>query len=552
MISGQRYLAETLGSCGVTHFFHVPLLLAPAIKQMPEFGVQPIAAHSEKAAAYMADGYARASGRLGVCGAQAIGAANLAAGLLDALMARSPVLALSGGGTSDTRGRNTYQEIEQPPIYARLTRFDARVEAASRLPDLLNQAMRAATGGTPGPVHLELNGFTGGVLDDEVRSPHRPDLRFAAVPAVRAPADANDVARAAALLARAERPIVVAGSGIRAGGADDALRQFVERWQLPLATSLDAAAVLPSDDPLHVGVTGNYARDDANRAVAEADLILFAASTTGSMVTGDRMVARPGTLAIQIDVDPREVGRNFPLEVGLVGDPATVLDQLAAEVPRGDRAAWLDRIASLRRRWRDAVVDDERSDAVPILPQRLCRDLFDALPDRAITVVDTGHCGAWIARHLALRAGHTLLRAAGSLGWAYPASLGAKCAQPERPVLCFTGDGGFLYHMSEMETAMRYGINTVTLVNNNNAFSQEKPVWKESEAFDENWRFAPVSYSRAAEAFGVRSYLVEKPGDIATALRSAFAERRPVVVEVMTDPEITCPRPWRPESGAAE
>lgn len=547
--TGHRYLADWLAACGVSHFFHMPLLAPPAIKAMSAIGVQPIAAHSEAAAAYMADGYARASGRLGVCGAQAIGAANLAAGLLDALMARAPVLAITGGGLPDTRERNFYQEVDQRPIFAGLTKFAARVDAVSRLPDLLNQATRAATTGAPGPVHLEIGGFMAGLLDGEVRSPHRPDRAFAVAPALRVPAAEDDVVRAAMRLKEAMRPIVIAGSGVRASRAAGAVRDFVERWHVPLVTSLDAKAILPDGHELNAGVTGNYARDTANRAVSEADLILFVGTSTGSMVTSDWRVARPGTPAIQIDIDPRELGRNFPLEVALAGDPGTVLAQLAVH-GAGDRPAeWLDRIAGLKRDWRRLAEADERSDAMPIVPQRLCRDLSDALPNGALVVVDTGHSGVWAARNLYLdRRGQGLLRAAGSLGWSYPASLGAKCATPERPVICFCGDGAFLYHLAEMETAMRYGIATVTVINNNNAYSQEKPVWSESAALDENWRFNPVNYTRVAEAFGCRAYQVERPGDLALALRSALAERVPTIVEVMTDDQITSPPPWRPEA----
>src|SRR6185437_10050111 len=188
MPTGHRYLAEALANCGIRHFFHMPLVLPDAIKEMQAIGVQPIVAHSEKAAAYMADGYARAAGRLGVCACQAIGAANLAAGVLDAFMAHSPVLALSGGGTATTRDRNNYQEIDQRPIWSGLTKMSARVENAARLPDLLGQAIRIATSGSPGPVHLELGGFTGGVLGGEVGDTPLPDPRFSTYPSVRIPA----------------------------------------------------------------------------------------------------------------------------------------------------------------------------------------------------------------------------------------------------------------------------------------------------------------------------------------------------------------------------
>ena len=286
----------------------MPLLAPQTIKRMTAIGVQAVATHSEKAAAYMADGYARASGRIGVCGAQAIGAANLAAGLLDAMMARSPVLAITGGGTPESRERNFYQEVDQRPIYAGLTKFDARVEAMSRLPDLLNQAMRVATSGAPGPVHLELVNNIGFSLDGEVSSPHRPDPAFAAAPALRPAADSRAVARAAERLAAAERPIVIAGSGIRVSRAWDALARFIEAWNIPLATSLDAKATLPDAHSLNVGVCGNYSRDTANMAVVEADFILFVGSTTGNMVTSDWLVARPGIPASRSRICPRRSG----------------------------------------------------------------------------------------------------------------------------------------------------------------------------------------------------------------------------------------------------
>jgi acetolactate synthase-1/2/3 large subunit len=497
----------------------------------------------------MADGYARASGKLGVCACQAIGAANLAAGMLDAYMAHSPILALSGGGGPGTRERNTYQEVDQRPIWAGLTKMSARVETAARLPDLLGLAMRAATTGAPGPAHLELNLFTGGVLDEPLADEAPlPDPRFARCPALRQAAPAEDVAAAAKALAEAERPIVVAGSGIRASGAQAALTAFVRRLNLPLATSLDAKAVLPESEPLSVGVVGNYSRETANMAVSEADLVIFVGTTTGNMVTAQWAAPKPGVKAIQIDVEPRELGRNYPLLAGLAGDPATVLDQLGqAAGTQPDRRAWRERIAALRREWLDAWRPVEQSDNLPIRPERLARSLSEALPDGALVVVDTGHTAIWAARHLYLdRPGHGLLRCAGSLGWAYPAALGAKCAQPDRPVVCLTGDGGFLYHLAEMETAVRYGIATVTVVNNNNGFSQERHIWDEDSAWDHNWRFAPVSYAKLAEGFGCKAYVVEKPGYIGPAIQDAISSGRPAIVEVIGDPQIGAPPPWRP------
>ncbi|QUT06981.1 thiamine pyrophosphate-binding protein [Sphingobium phenoxybenzoativorans] len=552
MYSGDQYLADAFAACGVSHFFHVPLVLPKAVKAMQAAKVNPIVVHSEKAAAYMADGYARASGRIGICGAQQIGAANLAAGLLDAYMARSPVLALTGGSSATTRDRNQYQEVDQQPIYAGLTKMTSRIDMASRLPDMLGQAMRVATTGAPGPVHLELAGFTGFVLSEPMDAAPLPDPAFALCPAVRHAAPLADIQRALDLLHKAERPVIIAGSGIRSSGAQDALKKFVRRHNLPLATSLDAKATLAESDPLSIGICGIYSREIANQAVSEADLVIFAGTTTGSMTTTGWKVPAPGVAAIQIDVDPRELGRNYPLQASLCGDPATIFEQLseaAGEQP--DRSGWLDHISTLRKDWRRAIEAVETSNALPVRPERLCRILSEELPERALLVVDTGHAAAWAARNIYLdRAGQGLLRAAGSLGWSYPAALGAKCAQPNRPVVCLTGDGAFLYHMSEMETARRYGINTVTIVSNNNGFSQEKPIWIDNPDYDHHWRFSPVNYAEAAQAFGCKAYRVERPEDLAPILRSVFRDDAPVIIEVMTDELVLHPPAWTPSEQA--
>lgn len=546
--TGYRYLAEALAHCGLDHFFHMPMILPEAIKAMHGLGVLPVVGHSEKAVAYMADGYARASGRIGVCSAQAIGSTNLAAGMLDAFMAHSPILAITGGGTADSRYRNNYQEIDQQPIWNALTKANMRVESAHRIGELMGQAMRIATTGAPGPVHLELNGFTGAVLGDDTAGIALPDPRYASTPAIRQSAPAHDIDAALKALASAARPIIIAGSGIRQSQAAEALRAFAHALRIPVATSLDAKAALPESDPLLVGCVGTYSRETANKAVAEADFILFVGTTTGSMVTANWRLPRPGVRAIQIDIDPRELGRNYPLEAGLAGDPATVLDQLRAAAPaQPDRSAWLDRIKAIKDDWQATLQSDEYSDAVPIRPERLCRDLSDVLPENAVLLVDTGHAAHWACRHIHLdKPGQMLLRPAGSLGWSYPASLGAKCGVPDRPVVCFTGDGGFLYHLCEMETAVRYGINTVTIVNANNSLSQERPAWDGNTAFDKDWRFAPVNYSDVAKSFGVRSWQVEKPADIAKAIKEALAANAPAVVEVLTDDEILAPGAWLP------
>ena len=550
--TGNRVFVEALEAYGADHFFHVPVILPGAVVEMTGRGLHPIVAHTEKAAAYMADGYARASGRIGVCGSQAIGAANLAAGLLDASMARSPVLAVTGGGTPHTRERNFYQEAEQRGFFAGVTKMSARVETASRFADLIRQAVRTAVSGQPGPTHLEIAGFWGSLGTEDAPEAPKFEPRYGVCPPCRPSGDPDHVAALARRLSAAARPIVVAGSGIRASQASAQLLAFVRRARIPVATSLDAKAAIPESEPLSAGVVGDYSRDTANMAVSEADFVLFVGTSTGSMVTRNWTVPPVGVAAAQIDIEPRELGRNYPLEMAIVGDPGAVLDQLAAAMgPAPERSAWLGRIEGLRRRWAEQAADTEASTAMPLRPERAMRELSDALPEGALVVVDTGHSAVWACRHLYLdKRGQGLLRPAGSLGWSFPASLGAKCGQPDRPVVCFTGDGGFMYHMPEMETAVRYGIRTVTVVNNNASFSQERFLWRDDAALARNWRFSPVDFAAAAGAFGCAAFRVEAPGELGAALGAALVSDRPAVIEVMSDPMVAAPPSWAPGAPA--
>ena len=526
----------------------MPVILPGAVIEMTALGLHAIVAHTEKAAAYMADGYARASGRIGVCGSQAIGAANLAAGLLDAYMARSPVLAVTGSGTSETRQRNFYQEADQRGFFGGVTKMSSRVGNAGRFADLMRLAIRAAVSGQPGPTHLEIAGFWGSLGTEEVPEAPTFEPDYGLCPPCRPSGDPDRIAALARRLDAAAQPIVVAGSGIRASRAATELLAFVQRAQIPVATSLDAKAAIPESEPLSVGVVGDYSRDTANMAVSEADFVLFIGTTTGSMVTRNWTVPAVGIAAAQIDIEPRELGRNYPLEIGVLGDPGAVLNELAAIIaPNPGRSDWLARIADLRRQWAEQAAKLEATSALPLRPERIMRELSDALPEGALVVVDTGHSAAWSCRHLYLdKRGQGLLRAAGSLGWSFPASLGAKCGQPDRPVVCFTGDGGFMYHMPEMETALRYGIRTVTVVNNNASFSQEKFLWRDEETLSRNWRFSPVDFAGAAEAFGCAAFRVERQGELAPALSAAFAADRPAVIEVKSDPMVAAPPSWAP------
>jgi acetolactate synthase-1/2/3 large subunit len=552
-ITGARFIAETLQGYGVTHVFYVDAILRKTMVDLEDLGIRRVITHSEKAAAYMADGYARVSHRPGVCMAQSVGAANLASGLQDAYLGLSPVIALTGKKPPLFQYRNAYQEVAHGPLFAPVTKYNADVATPAQLPYLLRQAFREATSGAPGPVHLDLLGHSGRPLEAaEAAQPVVAEQPFSRYPAFRpAPEDAA-VEQAAAAIAAAKRPVIVAGGGVRLSGAAAEVTALAEKLSIPVATSVNGKGTIPERHPLCVGVVGSYSARCANQVVSEADLAIYIGSHTGDQVTHNWTVPAIGTAIVQIDIDPAEIGRSYPGAIGLAGDAKVAVTKLIAALDTKANQPWLERARMLTSTWRDEIEPLRQSDAIPIRPERLCKELNDILPEDAVLVADTGYSSIWTATMVYLdHPGQTYLRAAGSLGWAFPAALGAKCAAPDRPVICFTGDGGFWYHLSELETARRHNINTVTIINNNNGLAQgindihamygERPGNPE-----ELYRFEPVSFARIAQEMGCVGIRVERPDEIAGAIRQALAAGSPTVVEVMTGLHYQAPEPWAP------
>ena len=556
LITGGKFIAEALKAYGVTHVFVAPAIAREALAEMSVLGVKSIVTHGEKAAAYMADGYARAANRPGVCFAQSVGAANLAAGLQDPYLAMSPVIAMTGRKTPMEQHKNAYQEIEHSKPFASVTKFSAFVERVEQLPYLLRQAFREATSGTPMPVHLDLQGMTANVImQTEGDLELVVEESFTRRPAFRPEASPDTVLRAAQRLSGAQRPVIVAGGGVTSSQAEQEVVELAEMLSIPVATSLNAKGAITDNHPLSVGVVGSYSRWCANRVVAEADLVIFIGSHTGSQVTNEWRIPAEGTPVIQIDIDPSELGRSYPNEVSLHGDAkATLRKLIEALEPIGGRNDWVSRAQELVKDWREEVAPRSNSGAVPIIPERLCNELTKFLPEDSLLVSDTGHAGIWTGSMVDLNhQGQGYIRCAGSLGWGLPGAIGVKCAAPDRPVVCFTGDGGLWYHIGELETAVRYNIPVVTVVNNNRGLLQNKRGDDRGYAnvdgadSSELWQFNDVDLAKVAESMGALGIRVDRPGDIQSALEQALASGRPAVVDVVTDPKDSeSPVPWAP------
>lgn len=552
--TGARFIAETFKGYGVTHVFLVMAILRKTLVELEKVGIKRILTHSEIAAAYMADGYARISEKPGICMAQSVGAANLAAGLQDPYLAHSPVIAITGRKKPVTQYRNAYQELIHGPLYDHVTKYNVNVDDIEQLPLILCQAFREATSGAPRPVHMDLLGFAGEVIEAAAISAEPVvENRYARYPAFRPQPEEALVKTAAGLLQKASRPVIVAGGGAVASGAGPEIVQLAERLSIPVATSNDAKGIIPDIHPLCIGVVGSYSCLSANQVVAEADLVFYIGSGTGDQVTHNWTVPGPRIPVIQIDINPSELGRSYRKTFGLQGDAKATVRRLLQFIkkPKGD-TEWKSRVRQIVKDWKDMIEPLRNSDDTPIRPERLCKEITNILPSNAVLVADTGYSAVWSSTMIELRyPDQRYIRAAGSLGWAFPASLGAKCAVPDKPVVCFTGDGAFWYHLSELETAKRWGIKTVTVINNNSGLGQSiigvNQAYGDSPGRREDvYGFETVNFAKIAEDIGCLGIRVESPDLISVALKEALASDKPAVVDVVTDLNCKPPIPWSP------
>jgi acetolactate synthase-1/2/3 large subunit len=358
------------------------------------------------------------------------------------------------------------------------------------------------------------------------------------------------VREAARVIEEAQRPVIVAGGGAVASSAGRDIVELAETLSIPVATSLNGKGTIVETHPLSVGIVGSYSRWCANQVVSEADLVIFIGSHTGDQVTNSWTVPRPGTPVIQIDIDPSELGRSYPNRVALLADAKVAVRRLIGAIDRRFiKKEWAQRAQHWVQGWQEEVEPLSHSNAYPILPERLCKEMREFLPSNAILVSDTGFSSVWAGTMVYLTHPEQLsIRSAGSLGWAFAASLGAKCGAPERPVICFMGDGGFWYHLSELETASRKGIKTVTVINNNSCFKQcmrgvNRAYGDCPGCREDMYKFRDTNFAQIAEDMGCVGIRVERPEEISKALKKALQTDGAAVVDVVTDPEHDAPWP---------
>ena len=496
----------------------------------------------EQGAAHMADGYARVSGKAGVCMAtNGPGATNLTTGISVARLSHSPLVAITGAPMLSQMHRDSFQEIDQVAMFKPLTKWSAQAPRANMIPEMFRHAFRVAASGKKGPVHIDLpRDILNEEIDVDMPAPaHYRDERAG-------PAHPAAVAAAAAALLRARRPVIVAGLGVGDSDARAEVLELAGMLSAAVVTSYSRNDVVPTGHPLVIGSIGRAGAPEARTAMQGADLVLAAGTRLAHFSTFYNHSIVPAAVPIlQIEIDPKEVGRNFPVEVGLVGDARETLRALIAAL-RSRESAWprnrehLADIAQRKRERAERLAAAERLDTVPIKPRRVHAELRKVLPRDAIICVDGGTTISPAFNLYDFNEPRSFVTPVdqGCLGFAYPAAIGAKMAAPSRAVVSLNGDGSFLMNGCEIETALRCKAPVVAVVLNNNCWGSEKAYQK----FFFGGRYvgsdhANPRFDKFAELFGGRGFYVDRPGDIGQAVSEALKADVPTIVEIRVDPE---------------
>jgi acetolactate synthase-1/2/3 large subunit len=540
MITGAQLLCRVLQEEGVEVMFGYPGgAIMPFYHALPEFpGLRHVLVRHEQAAAHAADGYARASGRVGVCVATSgPGATNLVTGLATAHMDNAPVVAITGQVPRNMIGRDAFQETDIIGVTQPVTKHNVLVQDIEELADRIHEAFAIAKEGRPGPVLVDVPkdvqnqklAFAprGSGADAGARGRKEVPERW-----LEQPREAG-LRHAARLIAEARRPLILAGHGVLLSGAYDELRRVAEKTGIPVITTLLGISGFPESHPLHLGMPGMHGEVHVNRAIQHADLIIGVGLRFDDRVTGNTAQFAPRAKIVHIELDPAEVGKNVPVAVGIVGDAREVLAELDEVVRPRECEEWRAEIAGFAR----PRVETYRGD---LSPDSILRALADVTEGICTVVSDVGQHQMWVAKLYPYRRPNTHITSGGlgTMGFAVPAAMGVHLARPSEPVWAISGDGGFQMNMQEIATMVQERIPVKMAIFNNGYLGMVRQ-WQQ---FFHGRRYSatPIwspDYVKLAEAYGIAGWRVERAEDTPGTLRRAMAHEGPALVEFVIEQE---------------
>ncbi len=562
-VTGAIFMAQCLKAEGVEKVFgqcgHTNYALIDACQRL---GIDYVSFRHEQQAVHAADAYYRVSKKLAVINVHlSPGLTNTVTGVASAAMDGTPMVVITGNTPSYHHPREAHQSMRlhadasQGDIFKPICKRVWRVDDAKFLPEVMHRALNIAQTGRPGAVLLDIpmDVFSQKIEAEPVTRSRRPNFP-------RSMGDAQGVAEAARLLAGAANPVIFAGNGVAMSGAFDELRALAELLQAPVATTLVGKGVFPETHPLSVGTTGIWGARVANDTTRNADVILAVGTAFGeadcSSWRSDHTFDIPGSTLIQIDIDPQEIGKSYPVDIGILGDAKATLAQLAETLGAPPRAAAVvkaqaDMIAARKAAWREELKDTQLVDTKPIHPARLLMELSKAAPADAVFVTDVGwnKNGAGQQLEIASPAGFITSGGMATMGYSPGAAVGAKIGAPDRKVLGLVGDGGLMSVLGALTTAVELDIPVLWVLFNNFCYSTIRTVG--TTYFDNKYgtefrtpdgELYNPDFQMLAKSFGIASALIEEPDDLEAGIKAALAKDVPFLLEVRTRGDVPMPR----------
>ena len=537
--TGAQILWECLVREGVTTVFGYPGgAILPAYDAMLDYPIRHVLVRHEQGATHMADGYARASGKVGVAIATSgPGATNMVTGIATAMMDSVPIVCITGQVGSKLIGSDGFQETDITGVTLPITKHNYLVTRAEDLAPAVREAFHIAASGRPGPVLIDITKDAQQAsceFDWEAAAP-RPHARPEVV------VNSASIARALELINSAERPLILAGHGIILSNASAVVRQFAERAEIPIAMTLLGIGGVPASHPLNLGMMGMHGEAWVNTAIQEADLLLAFGMRFDDRVTGNLKTYAPNARKVHIDIDPAEIGKNVKVDVGIVGDLRDVLENLLPGVAEGKRTAWLGHIDDLKG---DSAVRDIQKlpDDGHLYAAHVIHDIWRATEGRAIVVTDVGQHQMWEAQYYHHDEPRSLITSGGlgTMGFALPAAIGAKMASPDSEVWVVAGDGGFQMTMPELATIAQEKLDIKVAIINNGYLGMVRQ-WQEF-FYERRYAATPLlspDFVKIADAYGLAATAVSRRPDVGPAIEAARRLKSTAIIEFRVEQEDT-------------
>ena len=541
--TGAEVMCEALIRENVEVMFGIPGgAIMPFYHAMWEYRdcLRHVLCRHEQGAGHAAEGYARSTGKVGVCVATSgPGATNLVTPIANAWMDSTPLVAITGQVSSAVLGKDAFQETDITGITLPITKHNYRVTRADDLPSVFHEAFHIARSGRPGPVLID-------VTKDAQQAKIVPD--WGVTLSLRGTADAGRGAReavkqAASLLANASKPLILAGHGVIISGAANELRVFAERTGIPVITTLQGIGAFPEDHPLSIGMPGMHGWVHVNRAIQECDVLINIGARFDDRVTGKASTFAPRARVIHVDIDPAEIGKNVKVAVAIVGDARAVLQSLIEETPAGDAAVWLNGIRESQATHQHRQPYLRRPDTTELMPHDVYAALNSALNERGgyRVVTDVGQHQMWAAQLIEWRRPRTHITSggAGTMGFAVPAAMGAAIAHPDETIWAIVGDGGFQMTNQELATINQEGIRNVKIAIVNNGYLGMVRQWQ--QLFEgKRYSGTPLSgpsFAGLAEAYGLRGFTIDRIEQAHDAIQCAWNHEGSAVLDFRVERE---------------